>query len=101
MEKQKPTYDLEAIKRAIGSGQTVAMTRTAITSAAELGFGTDDVAGVIMSVKRNMFFKSMTTFANHRVWQDVYHVPVEGLWLYIKFQEDVMTEFKVMSFKEL
>jgi motility quorum-sensing regulator / GCU-specific mRNA interferase toxin len=47
-----------------------------------------------------MFQKSMTTFADHRVWQDVYHVQDNGLRLYIKFQADVVTEFRVMSFKE-
>jgi motility quorum-sensing regulator/GCU-specific mRNA interferase toxin len=47
-----------------------------------------------------MFFKSMTTFADHRVWQDVYRVPARELELYIKFQADVVTEFIVMSFKE-
>jgi motility quorum-sensing regulator/GCU-specific mRNA interferase toxin len=47
-----------------------------------------------------MFFKSMTTFGDNRVWQDVYHVPAPGLTLYVKFQGDVITEFKVVSFKE-
>lgn len=49
-----------------------------------------------------MFYKSMTTYADHRVWQDVYHAQAEdeGLVLYIKFQADVVTEFRVMSFKE-
>ncbi len=47
-----------------------------------------------------MFFKSMTTLTDHRTWQDVYHVPVDGLILYVKFQADVVTEFRVMSFKE-
>jgi motility quorum-sensing regulator/GCU-specific mRNA interferase toxin len=47
-----------------------------------------------------MFFKSMTTFTDHRVWQDVYHVPARGLTLYVKFQANVMTSFTIMSFKE-
>ena len=51
-------------------------------------------------VERRMFLKSMTTFADPRVWQDVYHVPARGLMLYVKFQGDVVTEFKVESFKE-
>jgi motility quorum-sensing regulator / GCU-specific mRNA interferase toxin len=49
---------------------------------------------------RLMFVKSMTTFSDHRLWQDVYHVPVDNLVLYIKFQADVVTEFRLMSFKE-
>lgn len=47
-----------------------------------------------------MFYKSMTTFAEHRIWQDVYHVPVRDLMLYVQFQADIVTEFTVMSFKE-
>lgn len=49
---------------------------------------------------REMFVRSMTTFADHRVWQDVYHVPARDLLLYVKFQADGVTEFTVMSFKE-
>lgn len=48
-----------------------------------------------------MFYKSMTTFADHRLWQDVYHVPADGLLLYIKFQADVVTDFTLVSFKEV
>ena len=47
-----------------------------------------------------MFYKSMTTHADRRTWQDVYHVPADGLTLYVKFQADIVTEFRVMSFKE-
>ncbi|WP_234835222.1 type II toxin-antitoxin system MqsR family toxin [Sinorhizobium meliloti] len=54
----------------------------------------------IVGIERRIFYKSMTTFADHRVWQDVYHVPARGLVLYVKFQADIITEFVVMSFKE-
>lgn len=47
-----------------------------------------------------MFYKSMTTFADHRVCQDVYHVSAQGMVLYMKFQADVVTEFTLISFKE-
>lgn len=48
-----------------------------------------------------MFYKSMTTHADHRVWQDVYHVSLEeGLTLHLKFQANVVTKFDVVSFKE-
>jgi len=33
-------------------------------------------------------------------WQDVVHVPAEGLSLYVTFQADVVTEFRLMAFKE-
>ncbi len=48
-----------------------------------------------------MFYKSMTSHADFRRWQDVYHVPAgAGLTIYLKFTIDVVTEFFVLSFKE-
>ena len=49
---------------------------------------------------RRDFQKSMTSYADHRVWQDVYHVPSEVGELYVKFTADVVSEFLLMSFKE-
>ncbi|MBF0393047.1 MAG: type II toxin-antitoxin system MqsR family toxin [Alphaproteobacteria bacterium] len=100
MEKRRPTYDLDAIKAALGSVETLAITRTAYSNALSLGFNRSGIAEVINSVRRPMFYKSMTAFADHRTWQDVYHVPVDGLILYVKFQADVVTEFRLTSFKE-
>jgi motility quorum-sensing regulator / GCU-specific mRNA interferase toxin len=100
MEKRRPTYDLDAIKLAIGSVETLTITRSAFSDALALGFNRSGVAAVIQGVRRPMFYKSMTTLADHRTWQDVYHVPVDGMVLYLKFQADVVTEFRVMSFKE-
>ncbi|HEY9211593.1 MAG TPA: type II toxin-antitoxin system MqsR family toxin [Ancylobacter sp.] len=100
MEKRRPTYDLEAIKLALGSVDRLAMTTSALRDATALGFDRGGIVETILGIERRMFFKSMTTFADHRVWQDVYHVPARGLTLYVKFQADVITEFTVMSFKE-
>jgi motility quorum-sensing regulator/GCU-specific mRNA interferase toxin len=100
MEKRKPTYDLDAVKSAIGSVETLAITTSALRDATALGFDRGGIVEVVLSATRKMFVKSMTTFADHRVWQDVYHVPARGLILYVKFQADVVTEFVVMSFKE-
>lgn len=100
MEKRRPTYDLEAIKTAFGSVETLAMTLSALRDALALGFDRVGVIETIAGIERRMFYKSMTTFADHRIWQDVYHVPARGMTLYVKFQADVVTEFTVMSFKE-
>jgi motility quorum-sensing regulator/GCU-specific mRNA interferase toxin len=100
MEKRRPTYDLEAIKTALGSADTLAITSSALHDAIALGFDRVGVVETIGKIERRMFYKSMTTFADHRVWQDVYHVPARGMTLYVKFQADVVTEFTVMSFKE-
>ena len=42
----------------------------------------------------------MTSYEDHRVWQDVYHVPSIAGVLYVKFRNDAVTEFKLLSFKE-
>ena len=100
MEKRRPSYDLQAIKLAIGALDKLAMTVSALRDASSLGFDRAKIVETIVGIDQRMFFKSMTTFADPRVWQDVYHVPARGLTLYIKFQGDIVTEFKVVSFKE-
>ena len=42
----------------------------------------------------------MTSYADHRIWQDVYHVPSAFGALYIKFTAGVVSEFLLLSFKE-
>lgn len=78
----------------------LAMTTSALRDATALEFDKAGVDETIGGIERTMFFKSMTTFADHRMWQDVYHVPARGLTLYVKFPADIVTEFTVMSFKE-
>lgn len=99
-EKRKPTYDLEAFKAAFSSVESLNVTGTAVRTAAALGFGRDDIVATIQGMKRGQFYKSMTAYANHRVWQDVYHVPSEIGTLYVKFTADAVMEFVLLSFKE-
>jgi motility quorum-sensing regulator/GCU-specific mRNA interferase toxin len=101
MEKRKPSHDLEAFKQVCGDPERLEMTETAIKSAQQLGFRRTDVARLIETMNRGMFYKSMTSHADSRRWQDVYHVPARsGLTIYLKFTNDVVTEFFVLSFKE-
>jgi motility quorum-sensing regulator/GCU-specific mRNA interferase toxin len=51
-------------------------------------------------MRRQHFYKSMTSYADHRVWQDVYHVPSPVGMLYINSTTDAVTEFVLLSFKE-
>jgi motility quorum-sensing regulator / GCU-specific mRNA interferase toxin len=100
VEKRKPTYDLDAIKAALGTVETLAVTVSALRDDYDLGFDRAGIVDLISSAERKMFVKSMTTFADHRAWQDVYNIPARDLMLYVKFQADVVTEFTVMAFKE-
>jgi motility quorum-sensing regulator/GCU-specific mRNA interferase toxin len=99
-EKRKPTYDLEAIKAAFATPDGLRVTGTALRSAAGLGFGRSDIVTTVQSMQRRHFYKSMTSYADHRIWQDVYHVPSAIGVLYVKFTADAVAEFLLLSFKE-
>ena len=96
-EKRKPTYDLDAFKAA---AQEMRVTIVATRTAAALGFGRAEIVATIQTMQRKQFYKSMTSFADHRIWQDVYHVPSPAGTLYVKFTADAVTEFVLLSFKE-
>ncbi|GGB66511.1 type II toxin-antitoxin system MqsR family toxin [Glycocaulis alkaliphilus] len=98
MDKRKPSYDLEAIRSAAGTHMT--FTSTAVAGAAMMGMTRADMVSVIRSLTRDEFFKSVTTFHDHRVWMDVYHTRADGYDIYIKFVQDTVTEFTCTSFKE-
>ena len=70
-EKRKPTYDLAAFKAAFSSADRLALTGTALRGAAALGFGRTEVVVTIQSMRREQFYKSMTSYADARLWQDV------------------------------
>jgi len=99
-EKRKPTYDLDAFKATFASIDRLAVTGTALRSAAALGYGRGDIVATIQAMQRSHFYKSMTSYADPRLWQDVYHVPSPFGLLYVKFTADVITEFLLLSFKE-
>ena len=96
-EKRRPAYDLDAVKAAAPRMRvTVVATRTA----AALGFGRAEIEATILTMERSQFRKSMTSYGDHRIWQDVYHVPSQVGTLYVKFSADALREFVLLSFKE-
>lgn len=99
-EKRKPTYDLEAFKMAFSTEDGLNLTGTALRGAAALGFGRSEIVATIQTMERAHFYKSMTSLRDHRIWQDVYHVPSHAGVLYVKFTADTVTEFLLLSFKE-
>ena len=99
MEKRVMTYDLETIKLTFSSIKKLRVTGTALQGARAMGFSQQDMVDAIQQLKRTDFVKSMTTHADHRVWQDVYNTEFNGYLLYVKFQVDEMGHF-IISFKE-
>lgn len=100
-EKRKPTYDLQAIKSAFDRPEKLAITSTALRDAQALGFTALDIVKTVQGLERKDFYKSMTSYADHRHWQDVYHARLDAGRLYVKFTADEVTEFYLLSFKEL
>jgi len=99
MEKRRPHYALAAMQVQIAAVGAAAFTRTALDGGRAMGLTTSDMLGVIAALGRGDFHKSMTTHADHRVWQDVYHAatPV-GRVAYIKLTQ--VNERPVVQFKE-
>ena len=98
--KAKPTYGLDAFKAAFASVETLHVTGAAPRSAASLGFRRSEIVATIQTMRRSQFYKSMTAHANHRIWQDVYHLPSAAGLLYVKFTADAVTEFLLLLFKK-
>jgi motility quorum-sensing regulator/GCU-specific mRNA interferase toxin len=99
MEKRTPHYELVRIQEQVRRMGAAAFTKTALDGGREMGLTTAEMLAVISSLSRRNFYKSMTTYADHRVWQDVYHAdtPVKKQ-AYIKITLRDMAP--VIQFKE-
>ena len=75
MEKRKPHYDLVEIQGEVARLGAAAFTKAAMDGGRAMGLTTAEMLAVIASVTRRNFYKAMTSFGDHRVWQDVYHAP--------------------------
>ena len=100
VEKRKPHHVLKDFQAAFSTVEALAVTKTAFQDALALGFTRAGIVEVVQSMKRTHFYKSMTSLADHKSWQDVYHVPWEEMTLYVKYTDDLVTEFRLLSFKE-
>ena len=99
MEQQAPHYSLVVIQAQMQSVPSMNLTLSARGGIRAAGMSQVDALALVQSLKRNNFYKSMTTLADYKVWQDVYHGKWNGLRLYVKFQQ--AGEYFVISFKEL
>lgn len=60
----------------------------------------DAVVALIQALKGADFEKSMTSYANSRVWQDVYMPTLGDTKMYVKITIDAMGALFLISFKE-
>lgn len=98
MEKHTSHYTLSDVKTLIQEGK-VRSTLSALAGGAALGFDLDGILGVIKALTPANFYKSMTTHADHRVWQDVYRPTTSAGEVYVKLT--VVEDVLIVSFKEL
>lgn len=98
MEKSTPHCKLTVIKALINAGK-VRATHSARMGATALGLELSDMLGVVMALTPSDFYKSMTTHADHTVWQDVYRPSTQAGDVYLKLT--VIDDLLIVSFKEL
>ena len=98
MEKRTPHCNLTMVKALVEAGK-VRTTHAARAGATELGFVFSDMLDVVMALMPSDFYKSMTTHADHRVWQDVYRPRTPAGEVYLKLT--VIDDVLIVSFKEL
>lgn len=98
MEKRTPSCSLKVVKQLVTSGK-VRTTHAARTGAVALGLDMAEMLKVILALTPADFHKSMTTHADHTVWQDVYRprTAVGNVYLKLTVIDDVL----IVSFKEL
>jgi motility quorum-sensing regulator / GCU-specific mRNA interferase toxin len=100
MEKSTPHCKLPVVKKLIEEGKVKA-TSSAYSGARDLGI--NDLTGmcaVVLTLSSKNFYKSMTTHADHKIWQDVYRTRMgNGDEAYLKLT--VIDDVLIVSFKEL
>jgi motility quorum-sensing regulator / GCU-specific mRNA interferase toxin len=85
--------------KALVDANKVRTTHAARAGASELGFDLADMLAVVMALTPTDFYKSMTTHADHTIWQDVYRPSTQAGEVYLKLT--VIDDVLIVSFKEL
>lgn len=97
MEKRKPHYNLDLVKKLLNKKATRLVRDIALQNAMSVGY--EDLSA-ILSVINNLcshhFYKSMTSEMNHKLWQDVYKYVDEEKKLYIKVQLTINSDKAVL-----
>ncbi|WP_059414849.1 type II toxin-antitoxin system MqsR family toxin [Cupriavidus basilensis] len=97
MEKHRPHCKLQRVRSLIEAGR-VTITFSALTGAGRMGLDEAGLLAVVMALAPHDFYKSMTTYADHTIWQDVYRPVTPYGSIYLKLT--VMDEVLIVSFKE-
>jgi motility quorum-sensing regulator/GCU-specific mRNA interferase toxin len=101
VEKRKPTFDLRTVKKLVKNPETRIITRQAFKETVALGWNEENIVTCIGQLSSQDFYKSMTTYTNSQIWQDVYYPTYEEVGLYVKVQIGGADEnVVIISFKK-
>ncbi len=98
MEKRTPHCRLVLVKALVAAGK-VGVTNSARQNATSMGFKLSEMLEVVMALTPANFYKSMTTHADHTIWQDVYQPHTRVGFVYLKLT--VVANVLIVPFKEL
>ncbi|BDW10817.1 hypothetical protein PSHI8_08990 [Polynucleobacter sp. SHI8] len=98
MEKSTPHCKLIIVKRLLVQ-KKVMISNVAYEGAARLGLDKSDIIKIVSELTPKQFYKSMTTYKDHKIWQDVYRTKFDEINIYLKIT--VIEQVAVVSFKEL
>jgi motility quorum-sensing regulator/GCU-specific mRNA interferase toxin len=99
MEKRIAHYPLSVIKTTVAEKGAAAFTKTAQKNIKLMGLSLKEATEIIAGLTPHMLYKSMTSHADHRIWQDVYHAPCHnGKTAYVKLT--LRNGTPVIQFKE-
>lgn len=98
MEKHTPHHNLTVVQ-ALATAGKVRTTHAARTGASELGLTFADILDIVIALTSRDFYKSMTTYADYTLWQDVYRPVIQVGGVYLKLT--VVDDLLIVSFKEL
>ncbi|AMK20428.1 MULTISPECIES: type II toxin-antitoxin system MqsR family toxin [Sphingobium] len=101
--KKKPHHDLAAIKVKFADAESLEITGKAERDARAIGYSLEDIVDVVQALDPGDFVKSETAHnpVNPRNWHDTYHIPCDGLYLYLKFAGETLVDVMLTSFKEV
>ncbi|WP_339489027.1 type II toxin-antitoxin system MqsR family toxin [Pseudomonas rhizophila] len=100
MEKSTPHYDLAVVKAEVLRLGNKVFTMSAQQGARRMSLSTARMLQIMAALEYRMLHKSMTTYADHRIWQDVYHTTFQDREIYIKVTYRPGGGHPVVSFKE-
>ena len=101
MEKRRAQYPLEDIKAQFSDPNYLSnITVSARNGARALRLSDEDIVQVIQHLMPQDLYKSMTSYHDHTLWQDVYLPTYRSNRLYVKFTAGDEGRYWLLSFKE-